>query len=118
MIQGKKSIVVILLSISLLIAIYQLVVFINSIPPTDYLQACFGFVFIVLVIMWVDLDSKEQNSIYRPYDYGFLIFIFWIPYLPYYFIKTRGIKGFLILLGLVALINLGLILQWSYYLLF
>ena len=115
MIQGKKSIIIILLSLSLLIAVYDLILFINSIPPTDYLQTCFGFVFLVLVVMWVDLDSKEQNSIYRPYDYGFFIFIFWIPYLPYDFIKTRGIKGFGILIGLIGLLNLGLIFQWIYY---
>lgn len=71
--------------------------------------------FLILVIMWIDIDSMEQKSIYRPYEYGYLVFMYWIPYLPYYFIKTRGAKGVLLLLGLILLLNLGTIFQWMYY---
>jgi uncharacterized metal-binding protein len=118
MIQGKKLITITLISLSLFIALYQLVLFINSFESSEYLFNCFGFVYLILVLMWIDLDSKEQKDIYRPHDYGFFMFIYWIPYLPYYFIKTRGAKGVLFLLGLIVLLNLGFILQWAYYLVF
>ena len=52
---------------------------------------------------------------YIPYDYGFLVFMYWLPYLPYYFIKTRGVLGLMYLVGILLLLNFGLLLQWGYY---
>lgn len=116
MIQGKKSVLIALISLSLFVAIYEAVLFIiYSFEPSDYFSTFYSLVYLILVVMWVDIDSREQENIYRPYEYGFLVFIFYLPYLPYYFIKTRGIKGFFLFLGLVALLNLGYLLQWVYY---
>lgn len=97
-------------------AVYDLVLFINLLEPSKYLSYTWSFVFLILIVMWVDLDSKEQKNIYRPYEHGFLAFIFWMPYLPYYFIKTRKAKGLVLLFGLLLLFNLGYLMQWIYYL--
>ena len=63
----------------------------------------------ILTTMWVDLDSKEQPNITRAYHFSLFVFIFWIGYLPYYFIKTRGLMGLLPLISLFILFNFGYI---------
>ncbi len=65
--------------------------------------------------MWIIEDAKSYKQIYKPYDYGFLILMYWIPYVPYYFIKTRGYIGIAYIIGLLILLNSGLLLQWGYY---
>lgn len=75
-----------------------------------------SLVFVLLLITWVDLDSREQKRIYRPFEFGFLVFLFWVPYLPYYLLRTRRAPGLLWLLGLFLLFNAGYFFQWLVYL--
>ena len=72
-----------------------------------------GFVYIILVALWVSEDSKSYPDIYRPFEFGYLVFLFYVAYLPYYLIKTRGfIKGIAYLVSLIILFNVAGILQW------
>jgi hypothetical protein len=59
--------------------------------------------YLLLLLMWVYLDAKQRPEIFRPFDFGLILFLFWYLYLPYYFVKTRGASGLAMLLGLVAL---------------
>jgi hypothetical protein len=74
-------------------------------------QLSWSFVFIVLVAIWVDVDSREHRSTYRPFEFGFLVFYFWLPYIPYYLLRTRRLRGALGLLGLLGLFNLGYLFE-------
>jgi len=67
----------------------------------------------VLLVLWVDTDSRDYPKIYRPYEYGYLVFLFWLPYLPYYLWRTRGWVGMLILGGFLVLLMLGYLVQWA-----
>ncbi len=86
--------------------------------------SCFGFelgepmryvwaaVSLLLIIFWVELDCREHKEIYRPFEFGFLLLLFWLPFLPYYLVRTRGAYGVLWLLGLVGLAYVGDALEW------
>lgn len=85
-------------------------------PPERFLAIAF-MLSVLLLAGWVDLDSKEQGKkIYRPHEFGFLVFVYWIPYLPYYFWRTRGVLGVFKLAGLVSLLFLGPLVQSLIYL--
>ena len=65
-------------------------------------QSLWGVIFLVLTIVWAVADS-ETNEFDRPFDFGFLMYIFWPIALPYYLISTRGIEGIILLVGLIGI---------------
>ena len=69
----------------------------------------------LLLLLWLNLDSKGRAEIYRPYEFSFLVLLVWFPYLPYYLIRTRRLQGALLFIGLLALPYLGYALQWAIY---
>ena len=75
-------------------------------------------IFLILLILWVVEDSKGYPSIYKPFDFGFLAFVFAVPYLPYYLWRTRRFKGLLFLAGLAVLYLLGHLTKLVIYLLY
>lgn len=79
-------------------------------------QAIWSLVFLLLLIIWVDLDCRHRKDIYRSFEYGFLVFVFWLPYLPYYLLRTRRAFGLLWLIGFLMLFYAGYFLQWLVYL--
>jgi len=44
------------------------------------------------------------------------VFVFWLPYVPYYLLRTRRSLGLLWLLGFFLLFHAGYLLQWFIYL--
>ncbi|RQO39722.1 hypothetical protein DBV14_30660 [Variovorax sp. KBW07] len=62
-----------------------------------------NFVTIFFLIFWLDADSKEHPDIYRPYEYNQLLIFLWLPYLPYYLWRTRGVAGLFLLGGILGL---------------
>src|SRR5689334_3141582 len=97
---------------SVLVAAYEAVVYASGLEYSSALATLWPTVFVVLLILWVVEDSKAQPATYRPFDFGFLTFLFWLPYLPYYLWHTRRSKGLLMLLGFVTLFFLGSLVQW------
>lgn len=69
---------------------------------SDETQSLWGFIFLVITIIWVIADS-ETNDFKKPFDFGFLIYLFWPVALPYYLITTRGFEGFVFFLGLMSI---------------
>jgi hypothetical protein len=113
---SKKVILTIgLFVISILMALYELIAYLLEIYPNEYLLKISSTVFLFMLVMWVVEDGRSRKNIYKPYEFGFLVLIFWLPYIPYYFVKTRGLIGVMYLLGLLLLLNMGLLLQWGYY---
>lgn len=62
-----------------------------------------GLLFALLVAMWVEADSRGRDAVYRPFEFGWLIFVTGLLYLPYYLWRTRGAMGIVWLLGLLCL---------------
>jgi hypothetical protein len=84
----------------------------GDIPDTALLV---DFLNIIFLILWIDADSKGRQQITRPFDYGFLLYLFWLPYLPYYLWRTRGPWGLLIFVGFLILLFPGWIIRLGVY---
>jgi uncharacterized membrane protein len=111
----RGSLTIGLVVISILMALYEFIAYIIEIYPNEYLLKISSTIFLFLLVMWVVEDGRSKTNIYKPYDFGFLILMFWLPYMPYYFLKTRGLIGLVYLVGLLFLLNMGLLLQWGHY---
>lgn len=64
-------------------------------------ETTWGLIFLFLSIQWVNCDADRENFS-KPFDFGFLVYIFWPIALPWYLISTRGIEGLLVYLGFIA----------------
>ena len=78
-------------------------------------RAFYGAFFVLILILWIDADSKDNPKIFRWLDFGFFLYLLWIPYLPYYLWRTRGARGLLMLVGFICLPLLGFFVQLSIY---
>jgi hypothetical protein len=113
----RKSIFIIgaLVGLCFIVAIYEALLFYFGFEISHEFEMIWRLVFVVLLTMWIDVDSRHRKEVYRPFDFGFLVLVFWIPYVPYYLIRTRRMMGLLALLGLIFLYYLGYLLQWAIY---
>ena len=76
----------------------------SDIPgPSALLQ---NVVFFSLIAYWLNVDSRERQ-IPRVWDLGFFLFLAWPVIVPYYLVKTRGIKRALFTLFLFAIVSFG-----------
>ena len=69
---------------------------------SDVTQTFWGLSSLILTIIWAMADS-ESNDFERPFDFGFLMYMFWPIALPYYLCKTRGIDGLVLYIGFIAI---------------
>jgi len=86
-----------------------------DLPEPEFLLLAWSFVFYVLIIMWIEIDARGRENVYLPFEYGFLVYIFGLIYIPYYFIRTRKWHGISWLIGLVVLFYLSYILKLAIY---
>jgi len=114
--KNAKFILHTIILLSVVMGAYDITLFIKEIDAAPMLYRIWSFVFIVLLVLWVSEDSKDYSGVYRPFDYGFLVLMFYIFYVPYYLIKTRGVViGIAYLLGFFVLLNVGWFFQWPIY---
>ena len=69
----------------------------------ERLTLAWTLTFSLLVALWIEADSRRFTNVYRPYEYGFLVYLMWPVYLPYYLVRTRGARGIAWLTGFVVL---------------
>lgn len=50
---------------------------------------------------WLETDSR-RGRVLQIYDLGFFLYVAWPIVMPYYLVKTRGVKGLLLILAFVA----------------
>jgi hypothetical protein len=101
--------------LSLMMATYEGITYWYNVDSSEPLLQLAAFAFLVLLVMWVDADSRTQRNIYRPFEFGWLALFYWIPYLPYYFWRTRGARGLLMFGGILGLLFSGWLVQWVLY---
>jgi len=115
-VQNKTFLLLVLVGLSVLGAIHQGILYWHNSQDTQDLLSIWQLLFVLVVALWVDADSKGYPQIYRPHEYGYLVLLYWIPYLPYYLWRTRGpTMGLLMLGGFVGLLFLGYLVQWVLY---
>ena len=102
--KSKNTLLFTLVVQTILLSIYEGVLFYNGLDASEPILKLNGYIYLILLTMWVDIDSKYRSNILRCFEYKFLVAIFWIPYLPYYFVKTRGfLIGASVLMGFIFL---------------
>lgn len=113
---NSKVLLCALVMLSLTVGAYEAALFRAGYHAGLRFQATWSLVFLVLLVLWVDMDCRKRKNIYRPYEFGFLVFLFWLPYLPYYLLRTRQAWGLVWLIGFAMLFYCGYWLQWIVYL--
>lgn len=94
-----------------MVAAYGALAYWQDAEPTSVVATAWPIAFMVLLALWILEDSKAFRSIQRPFEYGFLVFIFALPYLQYYLWRTRRMYGLLWLGSFIALYFLGYLTQ-------
>jgi len=69
-------------------------------PPAAY-SAIHWVAQLWIIGWWLRSDSRRRN-LRSVYDMGFFLSIAWPIVIAYYLLKTRGARGLLVLLGLIA----------------
>lgn len=92
---------------SLLVAAYRVLAYRHPPEELTMLARVWPTLFPMILVLWAAEDSQRYPTIYRPFDWKFFAFIFWIPYMPYYLWKTRGMRGVALAFGLFFLAVLG-----------
>ena len=114
----KKWLIVSLISISTISALFDGLFYLRGEPSTPASAALAGVLSPLLLALWVDVDSKDHRQVKRSFDYGFLVLIFLVPYLPYYLWRTRGAAGLLICAGFLGVFLMGFLVQLLIYCLY
>jgi len=100
-----------LVAVAVLGAGYEALFHWHATEPRDYTLYLWHFVFVILLALWIDADSRDRPAIYRPFEFGYLLLFLWLPYLPYYLWRTRRARGLALLAGFLALFFLGLLVR-------
>jgi hypothetical protein len=111
----KKWLIVSLISISTISALFDGLFYLGGVPSTPVTAVLASVLSPLLLVFWVDVDSKDHPQVGRSFDYGFLVLIFLLPYLPYYLWRTRGAAGLLICTGFLGLVLMGFLVQLLIY---
>lgn len=105
-----------IVGLGLLVAGTEAALFYQTGLEAERLSLAWSVVFSLLVATWIEADSRGDARVYRPYEFGFLAYLIWPLYLPYYLIRTRGALGFAWLVGLAILYLLGWVLKTAIWL--
>jgi hypothetical protein len=100
---------------SLLVSSIEVLAYWRDLEPSSQIVDAWPVIFLVLLVLWVVEDSKTQPGIEKPFEFGFLVFIWAVPYLPYYLWRTRRVRGVVLLIGLMFLYFLGFLGQLAVY---
>ena len=105
------------IAIALLYALYTAYyMFFTDYSPNDSIGTMYATFIVFLTVWYIDIESRVHTKIYRPYEYGLLVWTIWPLYIPYYLIKTRRAKGALLLLLIIAVIELDYLVYLAYWL--
>ena len=111
----KKWLIISLVGISSISALIETLFYLRGVPLTPVATDLAITVFPFLVVLWIDADRRDHPQVGRCFDYGFLVFLFLVPYLPYYLCRTRGATGLLMCVGFVGLFLMGFLVRLLIY---
>lgn len=101
---------------SVISGLYDAAFFWFDVQPERQLGAFWHLAFVLILVTWLERDSRGRADIQRPFDFGFLAFVYWIPYVPYYLWRTRRGMGLVISAALVTLFFFSQLLMLGIYL--
>ena len=74
-----------------------------ALEPAPLVSILISFGPLVAVLLWLQEDARRTKAV-AVHDWGFFLWIAWPALLPWYAIKTRGRRGWLLTLMLAALV--------------
>lgn len=75
-------------------------------PTPNFFDPLYGLAYAWLLTWWLAVDSRRRG-ISWPLDTGMWVYYAWFFFLPYHLFKTRGLRGFIPILCLLAAILAG-----------
>ena len=114
----KKWLIVSLIGISVISALIDSFFYLRGASSMPASSVGAGLLSVFLLVLWIDADSKVHPQVARCFDYGFLMLMFWLPFLPYYLWRTRGTVGLLMYAGFLSLLSMGFLVQLLIYILY
>lgn len=83
--------------------------------PAVHLDRLYVFALSIITISYVLKENRRSKVVGFAHDLGFFAYLSFPVFIPYYLIRSRRMKGFLLVLGLVGLFLLERIvyLIWS-----
>lgn len=98
----NPALIILILTLSVLVSCVEF--YLNSRGEflTETTQTTWGLVFGLLTIWWAWNDAKERGM-HKPFDFGFLMYVFWPVAFPYYLLSSRKVEGIIWLAGFAAL---------------
>ena len=108
---GQNALMLGLVLGSVLVGAHDAVFYWRDVDPDTTIASFWSVAFVVLLVLWLERDSRGRSEVQRPFDFDFLVFLFWLPYLPYYLWRTRRWAGLVLLVGLVGLFFLSPLLM-------
>ena len=114
----RKWLIASLVSVSTISAVFEGLYYRHGIPSTPATSALAVVLSAFLLALWIDADSKDHPQVERSFDYGYIVLIFWLPYLPYYLWRTRGAGGLFMFAGFLGLFSMGFFVQLLMYCLY
>lgn len=100
--QSQKIIIYALIALSIGMSVLAVIASVKDSEISDVTQSIWSLAFVFLVIMWVYGDAKDRKF-HKPFDFGFIVYVFWPILFPWYLATTRGHEGILIFLGFIML---------------
>jgi hypothetical protein len=67
----------------------------------------YQYLCLITLMLWINLDTNERSYIFKPFDYGLIIYLSCPIHVPYYFLRTRGIRGAFMTLLMVSSVFSG-----------
>ncbi len=104
---NERKAKIIVLSLIILSVVSCLVIggvskFIGTASFSSFIRV-WPIVYFVLFWHWIYYESASQEKFDRPYNFGLSIQSFWHLYIPWYFVRTRGVKGIAYIVGFLLL---------------
>ncbi|GAB3103290.1 hypothetical protein G8770_19900 [Aestuariicella hydrocarbonica] len=103
----KNLLIGVLLLLSLGVGAVEAVLSCQGEWISESTHVLWALIFFLLTILWVVEDAKSTHF-EKPFDFDFLMYVFWPIAFPYYLLSTRGIKGLRLLVGFLLI----LVLPW------
>jgi hypothetical protein len=73
----------------------------RQVEPPPALTLIYALALLWIIGWWLRRDSRK-HGVPWVYDMGFFLVVAWPFIMPYYLVKSRGVKGIFVILGFVS----------------
>jgi len=100
--RNKNLYIYALVVLSICLGIIEVLLNLQGKEVSESTQSIWGVVFFLLSILWAYYDA-DRSDFEKPFDFGFLVYVFWPVAFPWYLVKTRGAEGMLLFIGFISI---------------